>query len=97
VDHNLHYTRLCAQMADEYEATKKRGGNGKQGVALRVVRDVHKSGGRFLKPSSSGMGWDILSKEESLVKTLHCIRAVVISKRRRQKSDSFDTLTDVPS
>jgi hypothetical protein len=25
VDHNLHYTRLCAQMADEYDATTIRG------------------------------------------------------------------------
>jgi hypothetical protein len=98
VDHNLHYTRLCAQVADEYEATKKRGVNGKKGVALRVVRDVQQSGGRFLKPSSTGMGWDVLSEEESLVKTLHCIRDVVINKRRRHESDSFESnaLTDVP-
>jgi hypothetical protein len=97
MDHNLHYTRLCAQVADEYEAAKK-GVNGKQGVALRVVRDVQQVGGRFLKPSSSGRGWDELSEEESVGKALHCIRDV-INKRRRQESDSFDinAPTGVPS
>jgi hypothetical protein len=87
VDHNLHYTRLCVQVADDYDLTKKRGWSGKKGVASRVVRVVQKSGGRFLKPSSTGMGWDVLSEEASVDKTAHCIRDVIHrhrkSKRRR--------------
>jgi hypothetical protein len=77
VDHNLHYTRLCVQATDEYVSTKKRGWSGKKGVALRVVRAVQKSGGRFLKPSSTGMGWNVVSEEASVVKAAHCIRDVI--------------------
>jgi hypothetical protein len=70
-------------VADEYDATKKQGKYGKRGVALRVVWDVHQAGGRFLKPPSTGMGWDLLSEEKSVAKALHCIRDMS-SKRRRQ-------------
>jgi hypothetical protein len=83
VNHNLHYTCLCAQVVDEYDATKKRDKYGKRGVALRVVRDVQQAGGRFLKPSSTGMGWEVLSEKKIVAKVLHCIRDTSI-KRRRQ-------------
>jgi hypothetical protein len=85
VDHNLHYMRLCVQAADDYAATKKRGWSGKKGVALRVVQAVQLSGGRFLKPSSVGKGWDIVSEGKSIDKAAHCIRDV-IHRRRRMKS-----------
>jgi hypothetical protein len=85
VDHNLHYTRLCVQAADDYAATKKRGWSGKKGVALRVVRVVQLSGGRFLKPSSAGKGWDILSEGKSVEKTVHCIRDVIHRRRRTKR------------
>jgi hypothetical protein len=82
VDHNLHYTRLCAQAVDDYVATKKRGWCGKKGVALKVVRTVHLAGGRFLKPSSVGMGWVIVSEEKSVDKAAHCIRDAMYQRRR---------------
>jgi hypothetical protein len=84
VDHNLHYTRVCAQATDEYVSTKKRGWSGKKGVALRVVRVVQKSGGRFLRPSSTDMGWNVMSEEASVDKAAHCIRDA-IHRRRRTK------------
>jgi hypothetical protein len=82
VDHNLHYTRLCAQAVDDYVATNKRGWRGKKGVALKVVRTVHLAGGRFLKPSYVGMGWDVMSEENSIDKTAHCIRDVMHRRRK---------------
>jgi hypothetical protein len=85
VDHNLHYTRLCVQAADLYAATKKRGWSGKKGVALRVVRVVQLSGGRFLKPSSAGKGWDVASEGKSVEKTVHCIRDVIRRRRRTKR------------
>jgi hypothetical protein len=77
VDHNLHYTRLCVQAANDYATTKKRGWSGKKGVALRVVQAIQLSGGRFLKPSAGGKGWDVLSEEKCVDKAAHCIRDVI--------------------
>jgi hypothetical protein len=85
VDHNIHYTRLCAQVADEYVATKKRGWNGKKGVALRVVRAVQLSGGRFLKPSSTGVGWDVVYEKASVDKAAHCIRDLIHRRQRTRR------------
>jgi hypothetical protein len=91
-NHNLHYTRLCAQVADEYDAAKKRGWSGKKGVALRVVRDVQQSGGRFLKPAPAAIGWDVMSEETSVDKAAHCIRDVIHRRRttkRRTLGEGF--------
>jgi hypothetical protein len=85
VDHNLHYTSLCVQVADEYEATTKRGLNGKKGVALRVVEVVQRSGGRFLEPSSTGTGWIVVSEEASIKKAAHCIRDAVNRRTKRRR------------
>jgi hypothetical protein len=82
VDHNLHYTRLCVQVANDYATTKKRGWSGKKGVALSVVQAIQLSGGRFLKPSAGGKGWDVLSEEKCIDKAAHCIRDVIRRHRR---------------
>jgi hypothetical protein len=85
VDHNLHYTRLCAAAADEYVATKKRGWSGKKGIALKVVEDVQKLGGRFLTPSSTCKGWNVVSEEASIDKAAHCIRDVIHRRTKRRR------------
>jgi hypothetical protein len=82
VDHNLHYTRLCVQVANDYATTKQRGWSGKKGVALSVVQAIQLSGGRFLKPSAGGKGWDVLSEEKCIDKAAHCIRDVIHRHRR---------------
>jgi hypothetical protein len=85
VDHNLHYTRLCVQAVDEYVATTTRGLSGKKGVALRVVEDVQRSGGRFLEPSSAGKGWNVVSEEASIKKAAHCIRDADTRRTKRRR------------
>jgi hypothetical protein len=78
---------LCAQMSDKYDATKKRGEDGKQGMALKVVRTVHQLGGRFLKRSSTGTGWDVVSEEASnTAKVSHCIRDAVLRNRQQREN-----------
>jgi hypothetical protein len=74
--HNRHFADLCSKFVVLYSTTKKRGMNGKRGIALGIVREIKDSQGRFLKPSDKG-GWEEISDEQAMIKVGHCIRDVV--------------------
>jgi hypothetical protein len=81
--HNRHFTQLCSRYATQYSETKKRGSNGKRGIALTIVREVQGNNGRFLKPQDTGSGWEVISDELAMNKVAHCIRDLI----RRLKNE----------
>jgi hypothetical protein len=81
--HNRHFTQLCSRYATQYSETKKRGSNGKRGIALTIVREVQGNNGRFLKPQDTGSDWEVISDELAMNKVAHCIRDLI----RRLKNE----------
>jgi len=75
--HNRHFTNLCNELAISYSSTKKRGINGKKGIAFKIVQEIKKSHGRFLKPQDAGMAWEEISDEHACNKVAHCIRDII--------------------
>ena len=75
--HNRHFTNLCNEVAISYSITKKRGNNGKKGIAFKIVQEIKKSHGRFLKPQDTGMTWEEISDEHACNKVAHCIRDII--------------------
>lgn len=69
---NGHFRRLCAMYASYYRETKKRRMRGKKGIALRIVNEVHRHHGRFLR--QKGPILEEISDEEAAKKVAHCIR-----------------------
>ena len=81
--HNRHFTSLCNKFCDEYSNTTKRGMNGKRGIALQIIGEIHEQKGRFLAPASevegagAGDAWVEISTEKAINKVAHCIRDLV--------------------
>jgi hypothetical protein len=80
---------MCEAVADDYAATCKRGMDGKQGIAIRIVQAIQVKKGRFIKQSSGSAGyaqhWQVLPLKGALDKTAHCIRDIINKRRKNEQ------------
>lgn len=59
---------------------------GKKQVALAVIDEVKKSGGRFLRPTGGG-GWEVADSDSVLKKVIHDFRTIRGILKRQQRVD----------
>jgi hypothetical protein len=88
--HNRHFLQLCANFAEQYSGTTKRGMAGKRGIALKIIKEVRDGGGRFLKPHRNNKGWEVITDEASITKVGHCIRDMARKTRNDALNEGID-------
>jgi hypothetical protein len=92
IQHNEHFIDMCEAKAEAYHAAGKRtrGMSGKHGIVMEVINAIEAKQGRFIRQTSTSdtpdgdQHWEVLSTEDAMKKTAHCIRDIL---RRRGRSN----------
>jgi hypothetical protein len=101
IQHNGHFIDLCEAMAEAYQATGRRGMEGKQGIIMSIINAIHAKQGRFIK-QDSGVGgatttnnggaqsWQVLPLQGAIDKTSHCIRDILSKRRKNEQQQQLE-------
>jgi hypothetical protein len=92
IQHNEHFIDMCEAKAEAYQAAGKRtrGTTGKHGIVMEIINAIEAKQGRFIKQTSSknhdgSQHWQVLSTQDAMKKTAHCIRDILRRRGRRNE------------
>ncbi len=86
---NLRALHLCEMNYPRYESSTT-GKYGKTEVAEQIVRIIHESGGRFLKPETNG-GWVEVEDDDAREKIAHFFRHMRFLVKKNSMTDPSST------